>query len=43
MAALFAGVLLLSGAGIAARYFGRLLPQQKQLHALLAEMVDETA
>ncbi len=43
MAALFTGALLLSGAGIAARYFGRLLPQQKQLHALLAEMVDETA
>jgi hypothetical protein len=43
MAALFAGVLLLSGAGITARYFGRLLPQQKQLHALLAELADETA
>ncbi len=43
MAVLFAGVLLLSGAGIAARYFGRLLPQQKQLHALLAELADETA
>ena len=43
MAALFAGVLLLSGAGIAARYFGRLLPQQKQLQALLAELADETA
>ena len=42
MAALFAGVFLSGGAGIAARYFGRLLPQQKQLHALLAELADET-
>lgn len=42
MAVFFGGTLLLSGAGIAARYFGRLLPQQKQLDALLAELADET-
>lgn len=42
MAVLFGGVLLLSGAGIAARYFGRLLPQQRQLDALLTELGDET-
>ncbi len=38
MAAFFGGTLLLSGGGIAARYFGRLLPQQKQLDAVLAEL-----
>lgn len=41
MAVFFGGILLLSGAGIAARYFGRLLPQQRQLDALLAELNDE--
>ena len=41
MAVFFGGVLLLSGAGIAARYFGRLLPQQRKLNALLVEMTDE--
>lgn len=41
MAVLFGGVLLLSGAGIAARYFTRLLPQQKRLEALLAELTSE--
>jgi hypothetical protein len=40
MAVLFGGILLLSGAGIAARYFGRVLPQQRQLNALLAELTD---
>jgi hypothetical protein len=38
MAIFFGGVLLISGAGIAARYFGRVLPQQRQLNALLAEL-----
>ena len=42
MAGFFGAVLLLSGAGIAARYFGRLLPQQRQLDALLAELADES-
>lgn len=41
MAVLFGGTLLLSCAGIAARYFGRLLPQQRQLNALLAELTNE--
>jgi hypothetical protein len=41
MAAFFGGTLLLSGGGIAARYFGRLLPQQKQLDAVLAELTNE--
>lgn len=40
MAVFFGGVLLLSGAGIAARYFGRLLPQQRKLDGLLAELND---
>ena len=38
MAVLLGAVLLLSGAGVAARYFGRLRPQQKQLDGLLAEL-----
>jgi len=38
MAVFFGAVLLLSGAGVAARYFGRLRPQQKQLDGLLAEL-----
>lgn len=41
LAAFFGGTLLLSGAGIAARYFGRVLPQHKQLNALLAELTNE--
>ncbi|HMJ90297.1 MAG TPA: hypothetical protein VK530_10795 [Candidatus Acidoferrum sp.] len=42
MAVFFGGVLLLSSAGIAARYFGRVMPQQKRLSALLAELNDQT-
>ena len=42
MAVFFGGVFLLSGAGIAARYFGRLLPQQRRLNALLAELTAES-
>ena len=38
MAVFFGGTLLLCGAGIAARYFTRLLPQQRRLDALLAEL-----
>lgn len=38
----FGTILLASGAGIAARYFGRLLPQQKQLDALLEEPANES-
>jgi hypothetical protein len=38
MLVLFGGVLLVSGAGVAARYFGRVLPQQQQLNALVAEL-----
>ena len=42
MAIFFGGVLLVSSAGVAARYFGRVLPQQRQLNALLGEL-DEQA
>ena len=42
MALFFGAVLLLSGVGIAARYFTHLRPQQKRLEALLAELADET-
>ena len=38
MAAFFGGVLLLSAGGIAARYFGRLRPQEKRLDELLMEL-----
>ncbi len=38
MAIFFGGIFLMSGAGLAARYFGRVLPQQRKLNALLAEM-----
>jgi hypothetical protein len=38
MAIFFGAVLLVSGAGIAARYFGRVLPQGRKLNALLAEL-----
>lgn len=41
MAVLFGGALLISAIGVAVRYFGRLLPQQKQLDALLMELTDE--
>jgi len=41
MAIFFGGVLLVSGAGVAARYFGRLLPQQRQLNELLAELNEQ--
>jgi hypothetical protein len=39
MAAFFGSVLLLSAGGIAARYFGRLWPQEKRLDGLLGELV----
>lgn len=38
MAIFFGGVLLISSAGVAARYFGRVLPQQRQLDAVLREL-----
>ena len=38
MAALLGGALLLSGAGIASRYFRRILPEQRQLRSLLEEL-----
>jgi hypothetical protein len=41
MVILFGGVLLVSSAGIAARYFGRVLPQQRQINALLAELNEQ--
>ena len=41
MAVFFGGTLLLSAAGIAVRFFGRVLPQQRQLDAALAELTDE--
>lgn len=37
MALFFGATLLICGVGIAARYFGRLLPQQKQLQELLQQ------
>jgi len=37
MAIFFGGVLQVSGAGVATRYFGRLLPQTKQLEELLRQ------
>jgi hypothetical protein len=40
MLALFGGVLLISGAGIAARYFGRVLPQARRLNALVSETAE---
>jgi len=40
MAIFFGAVLVISGAGIAARYFGRVLPQQRKLNGLLTEMAD---
>lgn len=41
MAIFFGGIFLVSGVGIAAKYFGRVLPQQRKLNALLAEMTDQ--
>lgn len=41
MACLFGITLLVCAAGMAARYFGRLLPERKQLEAVLAELTDE--
>ena len=41
MAIFFGVALALSGAGIAARYFGRVLPQQRKLNELLAEMTGQ--
>lgn len=41
MALFFGAVLLVGAIAIAARYFLRLQPQQKRLHALLAELADE--
>ncbi|MEP6663191.1 MAG: hypothetical protein ABJC04_05945 [Verrucomicrobiota bacterium] len=41
MAILFGATLLVCGAGIAARYFVRLLPQQRQFNALLEELTQE--
>ncbi|HTI99701.1 MAG TPA: hypothetical protein VL527_12540 [Dongiaceae bacterium] len=41
MTVFFGAVLGLSAAGIAVRYFARLLPQQRQLKTLLAAMADE--
>lgn len=40
MAVFFGAMLFLGGAGIAARYFGRVLPQQKQLNSLLTELTN---
>jgi hypothetical protein len=41
MGLFFGAALLLGGFGIAVRYFARLLPQQKRLDALLAELAGE--
>ena len=41
MAVFFGGVLLIGAAVIAGRYFGRVLPQQTQLKALLTELAGE--
>jgi hypothetical protein len=43
MAIFFGATLLVCGAGIAARYFARLLPQQRQLNALLVELTNEAS
>ncbi|NOS70676.1 MAG: hypothetical protein HOP33_12190 [Verrucomicrobia bacterium] len=42
MAVFFGAVLLISGSGIAARYFGRVLPQQRKLSKLLTEMTGQS-
>lgn len=41
MVIFFGGVVLVSGAGVAARYFGRVLPQQRQLNAVLRELNEQ--
>ena len=41
MVIFFGAVLLFSGVGIAARYFGRVLAEGRKLNALLAELKDE--
>lgn len=41
MAFFFGVTLLICGVGIAARYFTRLLPQQRQLDALLADLTSQ--
>ncbi len=41
-AVFFGAVLLISGAGIVARYFGRVLPQQRKLSELLTEMTGQS-
>jgi hypothetical protein len=41
MATFFGGVLLVSGTGVAVRYFRRVLPQQRQLNSLLAELNEQ--
>ena len=41
MVIFFGGILSLSGVGILARYFGRVLPAQRQLNDLLNELVGE--
>lgn len=43
MGLFFGGTLLVGAAVVAFRYFGRLLPQQKQLDVLLAELTGEAA
>ena len=43
MALFFGATLLVCGIGIAARYFGCLLPQQRQLDAVLAELTNEVS
>jgi hypothetical protein len=42
MAVLFGGALFISAAVMAALFFGRLLPQQKRLENLLAEVANES-
>ena len=43
MAIFFGATLLICGGGLAARYFGRLRPQQRQLNDLLAELNEQNA
>lgn len=43
MAFFMGATLLVCGAGIAARYFARLLPQQRQLNDLLAQLTNEAS
>ncbi|HVY70433.1 MAG TPA: hypothetical protein VHH73_10925 [Verrucomicrobiae bacterium] len=41
MTIFFGAVLTLSGAGIAARYFGSVLPRQRKIDSLLTELADD--